>query len=178
MDYLFQSPRLGFRHWQKNDLAPFAAINADSEVMEFFPSIQSLEQTREAIQRYQQHFEAHGYGWYAVDLLETGTFAGFIGFSKVTMDVSFGPCVEIGWRFAQTYWGKGLATEGAKACLRYGWETLGFTEVYSFTASINKRSARVMEKLGMSYQGNFLHPKLEKDHSLEEHVLYKIECQK
>lgn len=174
MDYLFQSARLGFRLWQKSDLAPFAALNADKEVMEFFPAILSPEQTTEAIERYQQHFETYGYGWYAVDFLETGALAGFTGFSKVTMDVSFSPCVEIGWRFARAYWGKGLATEGAAACLSHGWDTLGFTEVYSFTASVNKRSARVMEKLGMVYQGTFLHPKIEKGHSLEEHLLYKI----
>ncbi len=174
MDYLFQSPRLGFRQWQENDLTPFAVLNADAAVMEFFPSTFNLEQTQEAIARYQQHFATHGFGWYAVDLLATGTFIGFIGFSKTEMDVSFSPCIEIGWRLAKPYWCKGLATEGAQACLHHGWHTLGFTEVYSFTASINQRSARVMEKLGMVHQGTFLHPKVEKGHTLEEHVLYRI----
>lgn len=174
MDYLFQSPRLGFRQWQQNDLNPFAALNADAAVMEFFPSTLSLEQTQEAIAQYQQHFATHDFGWYAVDLLATGTFVGFIGFSKTEMNVSFSPCIEIGWRLAKPYWGKGLATEGAQACLHHGWRRLDFTEVYSFTASINHRSARVMEKLGMVYQGTFLHPKVEKRHLLEEHVLYKV----
>ncbi|GAB5525626.1 MAG: GNAT family N-acetyltransferase [Roseivirga sp.] len=174
MDYLFQSPRLGFRTWQENDLPPFTELNADEEVMEFFPSTLSLQQTKEAIGRYQRHFKTHGFGWYAVDLLATDTFIGFIGFSKTEMDVSFSPCIEIGWRLAKPYWGKGLATEGAQICLNYGWHTLGFTEVYSFTASINQRSARVMKKLGMVYQGTFLHPKVEKGHSLEEHRLYKV----
>lgn len=176
MDFLFQSPRLGFRQWQSTDIAPFAAINADPDVMEFFPATLSAEQTREAVQRYQKHFEIHDFGWYAVDLLETGTFIGFIGFAEVDIEVGFNGSIEIGWRLAKPYWGKGLATEGAKACLEYGWTHLGFSEVYSLTATLNKRSARVMEKLGMSYQGNFLHPKLEKEHPLEEHVLYKATC--
>lgn len=174
MDYLFQSPRLGFRSWRQEDVTPFAALNADREVMEFFPSTLSLLQTREAIDRYRLHFETHGFGWYAVDLLATRTFIGFIGFSKMEMDVSFSPCIEIGWRLAREYWGKGLATEGAKACLQYGWHTLGFNDVYSFTAAVNKKSARVMEKIGMVYQGTFLHPKVEKGHALEEHLLYRV----
>ncbi len=178
MDFLFQSPRLGFRQWQSTDITPFAALNADADVMEFFPATLSHDETRKAVQRYQKHFETYGYGWYAADLLETGDFVGFIGFGKVDMEVSFNSSVEIGWRLSKTYWGKGLATEGAKACLEYGWTTLGFSEVYSLTATLNKRSARVMEKLGMSYQGNFLHPKLEKGHPLEEHVLYRIHSPK
>jgi RimJ/RimL family protein N-acetyltransferase len=177
MDYLFQSKRLGFREWRAADAAPFAALNADSDVMQFFPSVLSAEQSRQAVLRYQNHFKQHGFGWYATDLLASGQFIGFIGFSKVHMAVDFAPCIEIGWRLSKAYWGQGLATEGAIACLHYGWTQLDFQEVYSFTAALNKPSARVMQKAGLTFLRNFLHPKVATGHPLQEHVLYRVKNQ-
>lgn len=175
MHYHFKSERLGFREWQASDLEPFAALNADEEVMEFFPKKLTQEQTELFIDISTAHFQAHGFGWYAVDLLETGRFIGFIGFQHVKFDAPFTPAIEVGWRLDKDYWNQGLATEGAKACLQHGWEKLDFETVHSFTASVNKRSARVMQKIGMHYESNFMHPKVEKGHLLEEHVLYRID---
>ena len=87
----------------------------------------------------------------------------------------FSPGIEIGWRLGKQFWNQGLATEGATTCLHYGWNVLGLDKVYSFTAQINKRSARVMQKIGMKQIGQFNHPKLETGHVLEPHVLYAIE---
>ena len=175
MHYHFKSERLGFREWQTSDLEPFAALNADEEVMEFFPKKLTQEQTELFIDISTAHFQAHGFGWYAVDLLETGRFIGFIGFQHVKFDAPFTPAIEIGWRLNKDYWNQGLATEGASACLQHGWEKLDFETVHSFTASVNKRSARVMQKIGMYCESNFMHPKVEKGHVLEEHVLYRID---
>lgn len=175
MSYIFETDRLGFRQWKASDLEPFAAINDDDRVMEFFPAKPSKADTARFIETTTEHFAAHGFGWYAVDLLETGELIGFIGLKNFDFQNDIGSGVEIGWRLATAYWGKGLATEGAKACLDYAWQELNLSEVYSFTPVLNKRSARVMQKLGMSFLQEFNHPKVEKGHVLERHVLYRIQ---
>ena len=174
MVYIFESERLGFRQWNTSDLQPFALMMADDRVMEFFPAKNDLNETVDFIKRKSAHFEQHGFGLYAVDLLETGQFIGYIGFQWFDFDVPFAPGIEIGWRLSPKVWGQGLATEGAKACLRHGWSVLGFQKIYTFTALKNKRSERVMEKIGMRKTGEFDHPRLDKGHWLERHVLYEI----
>ncbi len=171
--YIFWSERLGFRTWENKDLAPFAALNSDERVMEFFPNPLSPKQSEEGLVRIRQHFEEHGFGFYAVDRLDTRQFIGFIGFAVPNFHSFFTPCVEIGWRLGFEHWGQGLATEGAQTCLTYGFQTLEFREVFSFTALQNKRSERVMIKIGMEKMGTFDHPKLEAGHWLRKHVLYK-----
>lgn len=172
--YLFQSARLGFRTWQEKDLLPMAALNADPAVMEFFPSTQSLEDTRAFVKRVHTHFKEYGFGWYAVDLLDNQEFIGFIGMAWNKMEADFTPCAEIGWRLKKAAWGKGYATEGAKRCIAYGFTDLQFKEIYSFTATINKRSERVMQKIGMQKVGIFEHPKIAMGDVLRPHVLYRI----
>ncbi len=172
--YLFQSKRLGYRKWQDKDLLPMAALNADPEVMEFFPSTQSLEETKIFFQRVAKNFEDHGFCWYAVDVLKSREFIGFIGLAWCEMEADFTPCAEIGWRLKKSAWGKGYATEGATRCLAYGFEELQFKEIYSFTTTTNIRSERVMQKIGMSKVGVFEHPKMAIGHPLRPHVLYHI----
>jgi len=171
--YLFQSSRLGFRMWTDSDLLPLAALNNDPAVMEFFPKLQTLAETQAFIERTQQHYAKHGYAWYAVDILENKEFIGFIGLVQTTFEASFTPCAEIGWRLKKSAWGKGYATEGATRCLAYGFKTLQLPAIYSFTATVNLRSERVMQKIGMTKVGEFDHPKLEKGNWLERHVLYR-----
>jgi len=173
--YLFQSERLGFRKWAEADVLPMAALNADPAVMEFFPSTQSLEETKTFFDRVATHFKDHGHCWYAVDTLDNKEFIGFIGLAYNDMEADFSPCVEIGWRLKKAAWGKGYATEGAKRCLAYGFEELQFKEIYSFTAILNKRSERVMQKIGMTKVGTFEHPKMAVGHVLRPHVLYRVE---
>ncbi|RAJ79116.1 RimJ/RimL family protein N-acetyltransferase [Chitinophaga dinghuensis] len=172
-EYIFTSARLGFRRWLPEDEAPFAAMNANEAVMEFFPNTLTPADTRALIDRIEQRFSEQGYGLYAVDLLETGAFIGFIGFSHPRFEASFTPCVEIGWRLRPEVWNAGLATEGAKRCLQYGFEQLGLEEIVSFTAVLNQRSERIMQKAGMTFVTIFDHPSLPVGHPLMPHVLYK-----
>lgn len=176
MNYEFISDRLGFRRWQPADTAPFAALNADPTVMQYFPSTQTLAQTEDRIQRIHADFAKYGRGLYAVDVLATQEFIGFIGFLLAGEEygLPFTPCDEIGWRLKQAAWGKGYATEGAKRCLAYGFEELELTEVYAWTAIPNQPSERIMQKIGMQKHGEFDHPKLEKGSWLEQHVVYRI----
>ncbi len=118
MDYIFTSQRLGFRNWLDSDLPKMAAINADEEVMRFFPSTQTKAKTEEFIKRMQAQFEKHGFCYFAVEILESKALIGFIGLSEQTYKADFTPCVDIGWRLGRTHWGKGYATEGAKRVLQ------------------------------------------------------------
>lgn len=126
------------------------------------------------IDRIGQQFIAHSWGLYAVELLETRTFIGFTGFSIPRFESYFTPCVEIGWRYAKAAWGKGLATEAAAACLVYGFNSLGFDRIVSFTSEINECSIQVMQRIGMDFVGEFMHPNIDRGHVLCKHVLYDI----
>lgn len=172
-DYHFTSSRLGFRAWTPHDLQPCADMNRDPRVMRFFPAPLSPKTSDRLVARVQQHFARHGFGFYAVDWLEKQAFIGFLGIKQVDFEAFFTPCVEIGWRLRPEAWGKGLATEGGKRCLQHAFESLGLAEVYSFTATINRPSERVMQKIGMTKVGEFDHPKVPRGHVLERHVLYR-----
>jgi len=113
---------------------------------------------------------------WAVEISNVTPFAGFIGLSIPRFEAAFTPCVEIGWRLAADFWGRGLATEAARAALAFGFESLGLTEIVSFTVPANLRSRRVMEKLGMSHDPScdFDHPLLPAGHRLRRHVFYRI----
>jgi RimJ/RimL family protein N-acetyltransferase len=168
--------RLLLRRWRNSDRILFQQINADPRVMEFFPEPLMAEESDALFGRAQEHFSRHGFGPFAVELLETKAFIGFIGLSIPAFDAPFMPAVEIGWRLAFDQWGKGFATEGARAALRYGFETLQLEEVVSFTTAANQRSIRVMEKLGMSHSpdDDFDHPRLPAGHPLRHHLLYRL----
>jgi RimJ/RimL family protein N-acetyltransferase len=127
--------------------------------------------------RIQKHFAENSFGLWAVEIPGAADFAGFIGLTTPRFEASFTPCIEIGWRLAADHWGRGYATEGARAALDFAWRTLKLPEVVSMTVPANLRSRRVMEKIGMSYspQEDFLHPMLAADHPLAMHVLYRIQ---
>lgn len=151
-------------------------MNADPRVMEFFPERLSRELSDALVDRAEAHFREHGFGTCAAEGRGDGTLIGFIGLSIPSFQTHFTPCVEIGWRLSADYWGRGLATEGARAAVRYGFETLGLQEIVSFTVPANARSRRVMEKLGMKYNpaDDFDHPLLPEQHPLRRHVLYRL----
>ncbi|MDF2613956.1 MAG: family acetyltransferase [Clostridia bacterium] len=176
--YQFETLRLRFRQWEEEDKIPFARMNANIKVMEYFPSMLTSEQSDELITRISNHFKDHGYGLWAVELKETNEFIGFIGFLNATFESSFTPCIEIGWRIDDKFWNKGYATEGASACLEYGFNTLKMKEIYSFTSQLNKRSINVMKKIGLEEKGVFYHPRIEEGNPLRLHVLYKIDKKK
>jgi RimJ/RimL family protein N-acetyltransferase len=173
---LIETPRVILRHWQDSDREPFAGMNADPRVMEFFPSPLSAAQSDALISKIVGHFRRHGFGLYAAELRCDGTFAGFIGLSVPSFHAHFTPCVEIGWRLAWQAWGQGLATETALAVLEHGRTVLRLPEVVSITVPANVRSRRVMEKLGMTHDPveDFDHPQLPPGHPLRRHVLYRL----
>jgi len=175
MEYIIQTERLGLREWKESDHDPFAEMNAHPQVMEHFPFLMTREQTDAYLTRIYNHFKEKGYGVYAVDVLDTKEFIGYIGFSCPTWDAYFTPCVEVGWRLTQTAWNKGYATEGATACLQYGFQKLDFENIYSWTSLDNLPSERVMQKIGLVKIDEFDHPLIEKGHRLERHVLYRLE---
>jgi 3-dehydroquinate dehydratase/shikimate dehydrogenase len=116
---------------------------------------------------------------WAVSIPDVADFVGFIGLAEPSFNAHFTPAVEVGWRLAFDHWGKGYATEGAKAALEYGFETLNLNEIVSFTAIQNMRSRRIMEKIGMQHdpKDDFDHPKLPEGHPLRRHVLYRMNQQ-
>jgi RimJ/RimL family protein N-acetyltransferase len=175
-----ETPRLILRLWRDSDRAPFAHMCADPHVMRHFASILTREECDRMIDRNLAHFDRHGFGLWAAELRATGSFIGFIGLSVPGFQSHFMPCVEIGWRIAAPYWNQGLATEGARAVLRYAFDTLGLSEVVSFTVPDNLPSRRVMEKLGLTHNDadDFDHPNLPEGHPQRRHVLYRIrkEC--
>lgn len=173
-NYLFTSERLGFRNWQDSDLDAFAAMNADADVMEFFPNTLTHESSQKLMQRLSQEFEEKGYTYFAVDTLDAGECIGFIGLVYQTYEAPFTPCVDIGWRLAKSFWGKGYATEGAKRCLKYAFKTLNLEEIYAVATAINLPSIHIMEKIGMEQAGTFIHPKLTDNKRLRDCVYYVI----
>ena len=172
--YNLTTPRLGLRRWLPSDLEPFAQMNQDPAVREFFPGLLTYDETKEMVESLEHHFDQYGYGFYAMDLLETGEFLGFTGLSHPSLDAWFTPCVEIGWRLKKEAWNRGYATEAALACLRHGWDVLGLSKIYAYTAVLNLRSERVMQKIGMRKAGGFEHPKIAPGHPLRLHVVYEI----
>lgn len=171
---IITTPRLLLRKWEPGDFEPFAALNADKETMRYFPSTSTAKQTLEMIERIKAHFELHGFGVYAVERKDNQKFIGYIGFDHPRFETYFTPCVEIGWRLSKENWGKGFATEGAKACIDHGFKVLNLKEIYSWTAATNLPSESVMKKAGMSKIGEFEHPNIAEGHILRPHVLYKI----
>lgn len=171
-----ETERLLLRDWQDGDLAPFAALNADPRVMEFFPARLTRGQSDRFAARIRANLARRDYGLYAVEPKDSGGFIGFVGFAHPALKAHFTPCIEIGWRLAFDAWGRGYASEAARACLAHGFSTFDFNEVVSFTARQNARSIAVMERIGMSRDraGDFDHPALTDGHPLRRHALYRI----
>lgn len=168
--------RLMLRNWQEEDLEPFAAINQDPRVMEYFPNILSIEEVAAFIAKTCAHIERHGFGFFACALRETNELIGFVGLNIPSFEASFTPCVEVGWRLAFKHWGKGYATEAARKSLQIGFEQYDLEEIVAFTVPQNLRSRHVMERIGMQHDpaGDFYHTRFPKEHPLSLHVLYRI----
>lgn len=179
MSHMIETDRLCLRQWQASDFAIFAEINADPEVMKYFPKLLSSTVSDTIAKKCQQLIEDKGWGLWAVGLKngveKRDAFIGFVGLNETHADMSFAPAVEIAWRLHKDYWGQGYATEAASAALGFAFTELVLDEVVSFTAVINKRSQLIMQRIGMTkMQDNFYHPALAVNHRLAEHVLYKI----
>lgn len=173
---IIKTNRLILRPWHDEDFEPFAEMNADPKVMEYFPATLTSEESDAHAKRIIENFEKQGWGLWAVSVPGVSDFIGFIGLAIPTFEAHFTPTVEVGWRLAYKYWGQGYATEGALAALEYGFNKLNFDEIVSFTAATNKRSIEVMKKIGMHHReiDDFDHPKLAEGHPLRRHVLYRL----
>ena len=168
--------RLVLRSFSDADRAPFAAMNADPEVMAHFPSRLTGEESDAFVDRILARWETDGHGLWAVEPRDDGAFLGFVGLAAPGFDAAFTPCVEVGWRLARHAWGHGFATEAGRAALGFGFETLALDEIVSFTTVANVRSRAVMERLGMRRDraDDFDHPNLPAGHPQRPHVLYRL----
>jgi RimJ/RimL family protein N-acetyltransferase len=168
--------RLLLREWREPDREAFAQMNADPRVSEFLLGPITRADSDEMVDRIHSCWSRRGFGLWAVERRDSGSFIGFVGLWPATFDAHFTPAVEVGWRLAAEHWGRGFATEGGRAALRYGFDDLGLDEIVSFTAETNTRSRRVMERLGMRHDGDgdFDHPAMPADHPARPHVLYRL----
>jgi RimJ/RimL family protein N-acetyltransferase len=170
--------RLLLRRWRPADKEPFARLNSDPVVMEYFPSALDRAESDAFADRIEEGFDARGYGLWAVEIPGEADFIGFVGLALHDFPAHFTPAVEIGWRLARDYWGSGFATEAARTPIADGFERVGLGEIVSFTTAINVRSVAVMERLGMTHDpsDDFDHPRLPVGHHLRRHVLYRLSC--
>ena len=169
-----RTARLVLRRWLATDRAPFASMNADHRVMEHFPAVLGPDESNGLADRIGQHFDNHRFGLWAVEIPGVTRFAGFVGLAVPEFHAHFTPCVEVGWRLAAEYWGRGYATEGGRAAVVFGFERLHLAEVVSFTVPENVRSRHVMERIGMvpDSAADFDHPTVPA--LRRRHVLYRI----
>ena len=168
--------RVCLRAWRDEDRDPFAAMNADARVMEFFRSLLSRTESDAFVDRIQKHFAEHHFGLWAIEVVGVAPFIGFAGLANASFRSRFTPCVEVGWRLAFEYWGYGYATEAAKLAIHYGFDEHAFSEIVSYTSTANLRSRAVMERLGMHRDpaDDFDYPGLPPEHPLSKHVLYRL----
>jgi RimJ/RimL family protein N-acetyltransferase len=171
-----RTERLLMRRWRESDRAPFAALNADPEVMRHFPAPLDRATSDRAVDRFEQRFEEQGFGLWALEVVETGEFIGFTGLNPMPEGVPGAGEQEVGWRLARHAWGKGYATEAARAALGLGLVDLGLPVIWSMTAVLNKSSEAVMRRLGMVRHSTFDHPAVEVGHPLRPHVVYRTDA--
>jgi RimJ/RimL family protein N-acetyltransferase len=175
----FDTARLRLRQWIESDREPFASLSADPRVMEFFPSLLDRVASDAMFDRLQAKIAERGWGLWAVESKTDRRFIGFVGLNIPNYELPFSPCVEVGWRLADEYWGKGYATEAAQGAIAVGFNRLNLSEIVSFTAMPNQRSRAVMERLGMERANEtFAHPSIPIGHPLCEHYLYRLSREK
>jgi RimJ/RimL family protein N-acetyltransferase len=174
---IVRTDRLLLRPWREADRAPFAALNADPEVMEHFPGVMTREASDAFVDRIEQGWEELGWGLWAVEVPGITPFIGFVGLWRTEI-VAGEPLVEVGWRLARPFWGHGYATEAALQALEFGFEVLTLDEIVSFTVPRNARSRAVMERIGMHRDpaDDFDHPRVDRLRypHIVRHVLYRL----
>jgi len=175
-----RTPRLILREWRDEDAGPFAALSADPAVMEHLLPHPDRAASDLWIATMRSHQNVHGFAYWAVELPGEAGFIGAVGVDRVPFEAHFTPVVEIGWRLARAYWGSGYAVEAARAALDDGFGRLGLDEIVAFTVAANRRSWRVMERLGMTHDpaDDFDHPRLPEGHRLRRNMLYRIRRQR
>ena len=170
------TPRLRLRHWRDADRQPFASLNADPEVMRYFPAPLAASDSDRFLDRMTAASTEHGFGLWALELRATGEFIGMTGLAHHSFPAHFNPSWEVGWRLARSAWGSGYATEAARAALRFGFIEAGLDEVVSMTSVLNLPSRRVMRRIGLHRDpaDDFEHPRVPEGSPLKPHVLYRL----
>lgn len=171
--FVIKTQRLGLRNWTEQDITAMVAISSDPAVMAFFPATATEGQTQRFLKHMQEMYNRKKYCYFAVEELTSGAMIGFIGLCYQIYESDFTPCVDIGWRLKKTAWGKGYATEGAKACLQYAFQGLKLPRVLAVAPEVNKPSIHVMKKIGMRFVKTFEHPRLLDEKRLKNCVLYE-----
>lgn len=174
MTVQLETERLILREWRDEDRPDFAAMNADPEVMRYFPALMTKEQSDSLVDRIAGHFRKHGFGLWALEEKASRDFLGFTGFQTTPPHIPVPGELEIGWRLARSHWRRGLTFEAASACLDWIWCNTEWPRIVSFTAECNEPSWRLMAKLGLEPRPElaFDHPALEEDSPLRRHVVY------
>lgn len=181
-EYLLKTERLGIRNWKESDFGEFAKMGKDEEVMKYFPSLLSNQQSLSLIERMQVQFKKKGYAYLPIEILDKREFIGMIGISdqkyKIKLNDSgkvLSEFVDIGWRLKISAWGKGYATEGARAWMDYGFEKVNLKNIYAVAPVINLASQNVMKKIGFEKIGEFNHPKIDPSHPTRKCAFYKTQ---
>jgi len=169
-----RTERLLMRRWRDSDRGPFAAMNADPEVMRYFPETLDRTASDGHLDRIEALFQRQGFGLWALEQAATGRFLGFTGLNPMPPGVPGAGGMEVGWRLAAHAWHQGFATEAASAALDVAFRGTGLAEIWSMTAVLNEPSQAVMRRLGMTLYGHFEHPRVEPGHWLRPHVVYRI----
>jgi len=162
------------RRWRDSDRELYAAMNADPQVMRYFPSTLSRAESDAHVDRIEQRFETEGTGLWALEVPGKAEFIGFTGLNAMPAGVPGTGGTEVGWRLTTTAWGHGYATEAARAALGVAFGELGLPEIWSMTAVLNVPSQAVMHRIGMTACGHFEHPAVPAGHPARPHVLYRI----
>lgn len=175
MTVTLNTDRLLLRQWKTSDFPIFAALNADQQVMKYFPKPLDQTESDAMAKKCMSLIATKGWGFWAIELQASGEFIGLTGLHEPKPTFPFSPCIEVGWRLHKDFWGNGYATEAATAALKYAFEVIKTNAVLSFTATANTRSKAVMTRIGMcNTHQNFNHPELPNNHALSEHALYRI----
>ncbi|MEM7404647.1 MAG: GNAT family N-acetyltransferase [Pseudomonadota bacterium] len=172
---MIETQRLRLRQWRRADDGPFAQLNADPEVMRYFPTTLSRADSDTMAARIRARIAQRGWGFWAVERLSDNAMLGFVGLECPRPEVPISPCVEIGWRLARAHWGHGYATEAAKAALHFAFEHLLLSEVVAFTVPENQRSQAVMMRLAMVRQPTLFElPSVPPGHPMRKQCWYRI----
>jgi RimJ/RimL family protein N-acetyltransferase len=169
-----RTDRLLMRRWREPDREPFAELNGDPETLVYFPATLSRAESDTFVDRIEAGFAEHGYGLWALEVIQTGDFIGFTGLAPMPPDVPGGGGTEIGWRLARHAWHHGYATEAARAALRVAFAGLGLPEIWSMTAVLNTPSQAVMRRIGLLEVARFEHPRVPDGSPVKPHVMYYL----
>ena len=170
-----RTARLVLRRWRDADREPYAAMNADPDVMRYFPAPVDRAASDASIDCFESLFDRQGYGLWALEVAGPGEFIGFTGLNPMPAGVPGAGGMEVGWRLARRAWQHGYATEAALAAVDVGFNGAGLDEIWSMTAILNEPSQAVMRRLGMTLYAQFEHPKVEPGHPLRPHVVYRLQ---